>query len=93
MKDFICRMPDDVHEKLRDLSFRFNISMSEIVRNVLDDYCKKQPESIIQKAAENKNIKKTRKSKQDLKLSLLALTEPLLKKIWDNPEDDVYNDL
>lgn len=52
----------------------------------------KQPESIIQKAVEKKNIKKTRKSKQDLKLSLLALTEPLLKKIWDNPEDDVYND-
>jgi predicted DNA-binding protein len=93
MKDFICRMPEEVHEKLRELSYHFNISMSEIVRSILDDYCKKQPESIIQKAVENKSQKKTRKSKHALEFSLLALTEPLLKKIWDNPEDDVYNDI
>jgi hypothetical protein len=57
------------------------------------DNCKKQPESIIQKAVENKSHKKTRKSKHDLEFSFLALMEPLLKEIWDNPEDDIYNDL
>jgi hypothetical protein len=89
MKDFVCRMPDEIHDKIREISYNNNASMSEIIRTILIDYCDKKPDSIIKKIKENKANKKKRKSSSNF----YKLTEPLLMKVWDNSEDDAYNDI
>ena len=89
MKDFVCRMPDEIHSKIREISYKNKASMSEIIRTILIDYCEKKPDSIMNKIKENKAKGKKRKSSS----SFYKLTEPLLMKVLDNSEDDIYNDI
>lgn len=79
MKDFMCRLPEDIHKDLKKMSFFTNESMSLIVRKALDAYLR----SNLQKVTE-----------EDCCASqFYGSIEPILSKIWDNPDDDIYNDL
>ena len=88
MKEFVCRFSDDIHNKLREESFLRKKSMADIVREAMHDYC--------QQKAKNPLITDTKittgKKKQSAK-PFLQLTESCLHKIWDNEEDDFFNDL
>jgi hypothetical protein len=67
MKQVICRLSDELHEKLRKRAFEERTSMAELIRKALKEEF------------------------QEPKLSVLS--EPSLRKIWDNPADEAYDRL
>jgi|GEM_PF-7061486 len=88
MKEFMCRFSDDIHEKLREESFLRKKSMADIVREAMHDYCQNKAKYPLPQGL--KPVQK--KSKQPIR-PLLQISEPCLQKIWDNEEDEFFNDL
>ncbi|MCE5224182.1 hypothetical protein LLG10_08425 [bacterium] len=88
MKEFVCRFPDDIHEKLREESFLRKKSMADIVREAMHDYCQNKAAKPIPSTI---NASPTKKN--PLTASITQLSTSCLQKIWDNEEDDFFNDL
>lgn len=87
MKGFICRFPDDIHNKIREESFLRKKSMADIVREAVHDYCLNKAQSPI-----SQSMTASQKKRKKVK-TLADLSASCLQKIWDNDSDDCYNDL
>lgn len=88
MKEFVCRFSDDIHDKLREESFLRKKSMADIVREAMHDYCQNKAKNPLQIEP-----KTTPGKKKPSARPFLQLSESCLHKIWDNEEDDFFNDL
>ena len=86
MKEFICRLSEELHETLRKDAFENRVSMSELIRTALEEKYQ-----IKTRIIHRKKVLKSHKNKAIDPITLLS--EASLKEVWDNPEDDVYNDL
>ena len=86
MKEFICRLSEELHETLRKDAFENRVSMSELIRTALEE--KYQIKTRINP---RKKVVKSYKHKAIDPVTLLS--EESLKEVWDNPSDDCYNDL
>jgi hypothetical protein len=86
MKEFICRLSEELHETLRKDAFENRVSMSELIRSALEE--KYQIKNRI-------NHKKPNSKRQKLRSvdPVTLLSEASLREVWDNPSDDCYNDL
>jgi len=88
MKEFVCRFPDEIHEKLREESFLRKKSMADIVREAMHDYCQNKATKPISNTT---HVSPTKKNPSTI--SITQLSASCLQKIWDNEEDDFFNDL
>lgn len=88
MKEFICRFSDDVHDKLREEAFLRKKSMADIVREAMHDYCQHKATNPLKSNSQILTNQRKRTAKP-----FLQITESCLHKIWDNEEDDFFNDL
>jgi Arc/MetJ-type ribon-helix-helix transcriptional regulator len=86
MKEFICRLSEELHETLRKDAFENRVSMSELIRTALEE--KYQIKNRI--SHRKQNLKRQKVKSID---PITLLSEASLREVWDNPLDDCYNDL
>ncbi len=86
MKEFICRLSEELHETLRKDAFENRVSMSELIRTALEEKYQ-----IKTRSNRRKKVLKSHGKKAIDPITLLS--EESLKEVWDNPSDDCYNDL
>ena len=84
MKDMTCftvRMPISLHKKAKEISKRENKSLSEVIRELTEEWLKKEEEKLLFDAFSSA-------SEEDIEFALIAQKEvidknELSKKIWN----------